>query len=96
MWEYGFKLYVETSEINHTENNLLNVMNMNLLVMRFIVLMCFSFTLIAVLLCVYHVTMSIAKPLKKLIKFANIINSNATKKNFLSDTQKEIINLPEV
>ena len=71
-------------------------MRQNLMLMRFAVMIFCSFTLIGVILCVYSVTMTIAKPLKKLIKFANIINSNATEKNFLSDTQKEIANLPEV
>ena len=87
---------MEKSEINDTENYLNRIMLQNLMLMRFIVMICCSFTLIGVMLCVYSVTMTIAKPLKKLIKFANIINSNATEKNFLSDTQNELASLPAV
>lgn len=68
----------------------------HLVLMRFALMICFSFALIAVMMCVYKVTVSVTRPLKGLIKFANIINNNATEKNFLADTEREIDNLPEV
>jgi len=66
------------------------------ILMQFIGMICCSLTLVAVLLCSYNVTITIAKPLKTLIKFANLINSKVTEKNFLDDARKEVMNLPEV
>ena len=53
-------------------------------------------TLSAVVIFTFKVTMSLSKPLKKLIKFANVINNNGSEKKFLKEMRDEITNLPEV
>ena len=40
--------------------------------------------------------MSISKPLTSLIKIADVINDNATEKNFISNLDEDLKNLPEV
>ena len=40
--------------------------------------------------------MSISKPLTSLIKIADIINDNATEKNFISNLDEDLKHLPEV
>ena len=65
-------------------------------VIQFIALVfCFS-TIGAVIVFSFKVTMTISKPLKKLIQVADIINNKITEQEVLEKTRSEIQDLPEV
>lgn len=96
MWEFGFKLNVKVSEIDEIATMMKAIMEKNQLMMKFTAMVLCSCTIAAVIIFTFKATMSIAKPLKTLIRFADLINSNATEKDFMETARSEVLSLPEV
>lgn len=96
IWESGIKLYVLKSEIESIQTNLQNIMIDNRNVIIYLALLFCSLTIAAVVIFSFKVTMSISKPLKKLINAADLVNDKITEQRVLENVRNEIHNLPEV
>lgn len=55
-----------------------------------------SFTIGIVIVFSFKVTMGISKPLKAMIRIADLINNRITEEQVLKEARDEIKNLPEV
>lgn len=89
-------LHVEKEEIDEIQIKIQgNITKQTNVVFVIAFLLCMV-TLSVILILSYSISMSISKPLTRLIKIADIINDNATEKNFISNLDEDLKNLPEV
>lgn len=71
-------------------------MSQNSGTINFLALVFCSFTIGIVILFTFKVTMGISKPLKAMIRIADLINNRITEEQVLKEARDEIKNLPEV
>ena len=87
---------MEKKEIEWIQDHLKVVMNNHSNVISFLALLFCTITIGLVIIFSFKVTMTISKPLKKLIKVADIINNKITEEKALQEIRDEIQDLPEV
>lgn len=87
---------MEKEEIEEIQKKIQGNITKQTNVVFFIAFFLCMVTLSVILILSYSISMSISKPLTRLIKIADIINDNATEKNFISNLDEDLKNLPEV
>lgn len=71
-------------------------MKKNIGTIIFLALIFCSFTIGFVIVLSFKVTMTISKPLKAMIRIADLVNNRITEEHVLNEVREEIKNLPEV
>ena len=86
-------IFIEKQSFRTTFLKLKNKIYFQIEVLLFLNADLFIFCIMLILSLCYYVSMTISRPLRKLIQIASLINNNATEKNFIKSIQN---NLPDV
>ena len=89
-------LYVKKAEIESIQNIASQNIKKQTNVILVLGMFCCTLTAAIVVVICYHVTMSISKPLKNVIRVADFINDNAGNKEAISKIISDVGGLPEV